>query len=188
MDLFLITDSLLEKQITMKQWIRFGGIFDHYPIFLEYRQRTKKPTNPFKFNSTWFEGDNFIFLVKENWIPFQQDCPQSTAFQFAENLKRIKEVVKPRASQKRKNEEKELKEIELELHRFSKEGGRVEGVCYSRVKINILLLQKRRNKLLKEKEDSWRLKSRAIWLESGDENTNFFQAFAKGRRSVNTIW
>jgi hypothetical protein len=25
-------------------------------------------------------------------------------------------------------------------------------------------------------------------MESGDENTNFFQAFAKGRRSVNTIW
>jgi phosphoribosylformylglycinamidine (FGAM) synthase-like amidotransferase family enzyme len=29
---------------------------------------------------------------------------------------------------------------------------------------------------------------RAISLESGDENTKFFQAYPKGRRSTNTIW
>lgn len=34
----------------------------------------------------------------------------------------------------------------------------------------------------------WRLKSRAIWLQCGDENTKFFQAFAKGRKFTNTIW
>jgi hypothetical protein len=32
------------------------------------------------------------------------------------------------------------------------------------------------------------LKSRAIWLEKGDENTKFFQAYAKGRKAENTIW
>ena len=32
------------------------------------------------------------------------------------------------------------------------------------------------------------LKSRAIWLEIGDENTKFFQAYAKGRKMQNTIW
>jgi hypothetical protein len=39
-----------------------------------------------------------------------------------------------------------------------------------------------------DKEESWRLKSRATWLESGDENTKLFQSFAKGRRCANTIW
>ena len=34
----------------------------------------------------------------------------------------------------------------------------------------------------------WRLKSRAIWLQCGDENTKFFQAFAKGRKFTNSIW
>jgi hypothetical protein len=48
-------------------------------------------------------------------------------------------------------------------------------------------LEERRNKLLKEKEDTWRLKGRATWLKSGDENTKFFQAYAKGRRWINSI-
>ena len=34
----------------------------------------------------------------------------------------------------------------------------------------------------------WRLKSRAIWLQCGDENTKKFQAFAKGRKFSNSIW
>jgi hypothetical protein len=42
--------------------------------------------------------------------------------------------------------------------------------------------------LLADQEETWRLKSRAIWLENGDENTKFFQAYAKGRREENTIW
>jgi hypothetical protein len=40
--------------------------------------------------------------------------------------------------------------------------------------------KKQKRQLLDEKESSWRLKSIALWLQSGDENTKFFQAYAKG--------
>ena len=43
-------------------------------------------------------------------------------------------------------------------------------------------------KILKEGEEFLRLKSRSIWMECGDDNTKFFQAFAKGRKQQNTIW
>ena len=52
---------------------------------------------------------------------------------------------------------------------------------------NLSTLELCRNKLLKEKEEVWRLKSRAICLESGDDNTKFFQTFAKGRKMQNNI-
>jgi hypothetical protein len=45
-----------------------------------------------------------------------------------------------------------------------------------------------RIKQLKEKEETRRLKNRAIWLESGDENTKLFQVYAKGRKIFDTIW
>jgi hypothetical protein len=48
-------------------------------------------------------------------------------------------------------------------------------------------LEERRNKLLKEKENTWRLKGRATWLKSGHENTKLFQEYAKGRRCINSI-
>eukprot|EP00253_Pinus_taeda_P001820 PITA_01820 len=42
-----------------------------------------------------------------------------------------------------------------------------------------LWLDQGRDKILKEREETWKLKSRAIWLHVGDENTNFYQNYAK---------
>jgi hypothetical protein len=45
-----------------------------------------------------------------------------------------------------------------------------------------------RNNLLKEKEEIWRQRSRAIWIKSGDQNTKFFHNFANFRRNRKFIW
>jgi hypothetical protein len=49
---FLIKDTLLEKPLQVKQWIDYGGISEHCPIFLEIRKGLNKPPSPFKFNMT----------------------------------------------------------------------------------------------------------------------------------------
>jgi hypothetical protein len=41
---------------------------------------------------------------------------------------------------------------------------------------------------LEKEEKEWRLKSRAIWLEVGENDTNNFHQFANFRRNINTIW
>ena len=50
------------------------------------------------------------------------------------------------------------------------------------------MLEKQRSQILLDREEEWRLKSRAIWLLTGDENTKKFHNFAKDRRTMNTIW
>jgi hypothetical protein len=56
------------------------------------------------------------------------------------------------------------------------------------LKESLKALEGCRRKLLGEKEALWSQKSRVIWLAKGDDNTKFFQAYAKGRKTNNTIW
>ena len=140
-DRFLINDSLLKNSLTIKQWIGFGGLSDHHPIFLELKCDSKKPRSPFKFNKTWLEDDS-LKLIKEHWIPFRHDITHSATYRFTNNLRRIKEIVKRWAFQKRTREDKELREIELELKRFSEdERGPIE---YNRFKNQIITTRKKR--------------------------------------------
>lgn len=55
-------------------------------------------------------------------------------------------------------------------------------------KAHLMELENRKARILKEREESWRLKSRAIWLQAGDDNRRFFHNYAKGRKVSNTIW
>ena len=62
------------------------------------------------------------------------------------------------------------------------------GLLSDDSKTILVLKEKRCKQILKEREELWRLKNRAIWLSSGDDNTKFFHAYAKGWKVQNTIW
>ena len=46
-------------------------------------------------------------------------------------------------------------------------------------RVGIRELESKRSVLLRDKEESWRLKSRVIWLQASDENTKCFQNYDK---------
>jgi hypothetical protein len=60
---------------------------------------------------------------------------------------------------------------------------RIVGGNHSReVETNLIILETERNNFLKAQEDLWRIRSRAIWVKSGDHNNKFFHQFANQRR------
>ena len=78
----------------------------------------------------------------------------------------------------------DLKQVEEEL-RLIYDG--IGGGFQSQVdKDTLVSLEKRRNSLLMDKEESWRLKSRATWLACGDDLIQkiFMHMLAVGRRLI----
>ena len=100
---------------------------------------------------------------------------QSIAFQFTDNIKRLKGPIKDLGHAKRIREDIELNHIEEDLCRIYEEVG--GGLRTQESKDSMVRLEGRRNTLMLEKEEAWRLKSRAIWLEVGDDKTKFFHAY-----------
>eukprot|EP00253_Pinus_taeda_P002811 PITA_02811 len=103
-----------------------------------------------------------------------------------ENLKNLKKATISWAKERKLKQNEELGNIREELKQL--ESVEVDGYSSQSSKDRILHLEKLQNKILLDKEEEWRIKSRAVWIKSGDENTKFFHNFAKGRKAANTIW
>ena len=86
---------------------------------------------------------------------------------------------------KKSKDEKELREIEDHLENLYFQD--LDGYTNEEHMVLIFDLEKWKRVLLEEKKASWRLKSRALWLEKGGENTKFFHQYENHRKNVNTI-
>ena len=98
----------------------------------------------------------------------------------------MKAASKNWVAKKKEKEEEELKRVNSELAQLEDPEGGGYASIDSRNKIKEL--EASRRNILQLREESWRLKSRALWLQAGDENTKFFQNYAKGRKMANSIW
>jgi hypothetical protein len=105
LDRFLLSRYILDSTLMCKQWVGSGGDSDHHPIFLKVVPQPKKPTSPFKFNSSWLKDDEFIALVKEVWTPIDSSIGMQATIQMTTNLKRLKKETCQWARRKRKRED-----------------------------------------------------------------------------------
>lgn len=85
-----------------------------------------------------------------------------------ENLKRVKQDMIQWAKLKRLRDKEDLKsiEVELEIMEVVEEGGYESEEAKNR----IIELEKRKRRILLDQEEQLRLKSRDVWIKSGDEN------------------
>lgn len=113
LDHFLIGDSIAYSQsIQSRQWVDWGGEFDHSLILLEVKGGTHKPPSPFKFNASWFSNPEFCDLLKTNWVHLNDQEGSRVGYLFMENLKRLKKVTLLWAKAKKEREDAKLIEIE----------------------------------------------------------------------------
>ena len=95
-------------------------------------------------------------------------------------------MIKKWAGDKHSREDLESRQIENDIYNIMDlEGG---GYLTQESKYSLVSLQGKRNTILLDKEETSRLKSKAIWLECGDENTKKIHSYARGRKALNTIW
>eukprot|EP00253_Pinus_taeda_P006377 PITA_06377 len=90
------------------------------------------------------------------------------------------------AKDKQKRENAQLTHIKAELSSLLDD--RKLGFISGDEKARLIELENQKVQILKLREESQRLRSRAIWLKVGDDSTRFFQNYAKGRKVTNTIW
>lgn len=105
---------------------------------------------------------------------------------FVKNLIELKHIVINWAREKKRREDELLSKIEEDLYALLDE--RNMGFITQEDKTRLVELEDQKKYILKGREESIRLHSRATWLKAGDENTRFFHNFSKGRKVANTIW
>ena len=155
-----------------KQWVDSWADSDHLPIFLEFLKNLSKLAIPFKICSAWLKNEEVIQIIQSNWIPSQVEEGTRAAIYFSPNFTRIKKLLKEWAHNKKIQDDQAISQIETELEELQNadEG----GFLNQEDKERLFTLEANRNKILKEREEVLRLKSRAIWMECGDDNTKIF--------------
>eukprot|EP00253_Pinus_taeda_P008242 PITA_08242 len=186
LDRFLLKETLYNDLPRTRQWVGSGGISDHRPIFLETADSYDRIKSPFKFNSTWLKDPSYILLVTEYWQnnPIREQEELSAG--FVRKLAELKCLSKHWAHQKRITDDHTLIEAEKAIAAYETSSDGIYTIEGSKEQFNSLITEC--TQILKCRDESWRLRSRAIWLKEGDANTTFYHKFTNGRKAINSIW
>jgi hypothetical protein len=117
---------------------------------------------PFKLNPIWLEEEGFSEMVSSVWrerVRFRTLCNEKTSWK----IKSLKTKVIGWEKLKKKQRYIELDTIEEELENLYTLN--LSGRATMDTDRNIKELEGRRLKYLLDEEETWRQKSRAIWLQ-----------------------
>lgn len=125
-------------------------------------------------------------MVRETWAHSPQQVGSSLQSSLGLKLAHLRDAVIKWDKLKKSHNIEQLACIESEIQCIS--ASLDDSLFYEEHKIKVAALEAKRSFLLHQLEESWRQKSKAIWLKAGDNNTCFFHKYANQRRLRNSIW
>jgi hypothetical protein len=142
--------------------------------------------SPFKLNPEWLKDDTFGNIVKQVWNDPRHLIIDGAQKRLVKKLSLLKLRIKEWAKEKRKKDQEDLSKIEEAIE--SVYTNISLGITTMEDSLKLSKLELKETDILLAEEESWRQKSRAIWIKSGDRNTKFFHLYASHRRNKKFIW
>ena len=141
---------------------------------------------PFKLNRVWLEDDSFCSMLIDNWQDSLDISGLPPMLCFLKKLSKLSVEVKSWEKNKKLENQETLRVFEDEIEYL--ENSMNDDYFSSHNKDRLAFLNAERSIVLLKFEKTLRLKSRAVWLEVGDNNSKFFHHFANHKRVSNSIW
>jgi len=169
-----VQSDLLLQDYTIKSRIIASAVSNHKPITLQFQDTPDFGPLPFKFNRLWLQEQEVWEIIAAAWRVWITGTP---TFIWEHKLKLVKRALKEwvKTSYSSPSREKELLKAQLEETQSKME------VATITVDIQAMetLIQQKLQKAIRNEEETWRLKSRSMWLKAGDQNTTYFHRQAK---------
>jgi hypothetical protein len=186
LDRFLVSEDLLSSVGLYRSWVEYPFVSDHAPMIIQLEISPLFKAYPFKFNSQWLVDQNFTVLVHNLWTDPKFLGESGKQKRMVWKLKDLKSKTKQWAKLRTIKENSHLLKLEKDITNLLQHS--LGGLRTLQEDLILKNLEQSRNKYLKEKEELWRQRSRAIWIKSGDQNTKFFHNFANFRRNRKFVW
>jgi hypothetical protein len=149
---------------------------DHYPLFLNWKQRgaNNKPPKKFKFENSWLLEPNFTQFMHQTWNSAAGNLITQKLNSCAMKLNKWSEAT---CHQTRRDIERYRRK--LEAARTHVDGSNYHHYNELRKKLDILLV----------KDDLfWRQRAKTYWYRDGDLNTLFFMQLLQLERKRTRLY
>ena len=155
---------------------------DHFSILLE-GGGLRRGLSPFRFENMWLKVEGFKDLLKFWWK--EDNFNGSASFILAEKLK----VVKSKLKEWNKDvfgKIEYMKNLALDQMEFVDDKEKTNRLSLEEMEARRETMEEYKKWILLE-ENTWRQKSKKVWLKEGDRNTGFFHKMANAHRRRNNV-
>jgi len=181
LDRFLVHSDFLSSGLRASSKILPNCTSDHKPILLDLSLEPNLGPIPFRFSPLWILQCDFQNVVADSWsVPIHG----SPSFSWEQKLKRLKKDLKAWAKLLKSPSMARIdSHIALHNHQILMESIPITTAIQNKE----MELQKSLFQACRAEEEYWKQKSRSMWLESGDKNTNYFHKQAEARKNLKAV-